>query len=36
LTESISRMLPDVTILILLNIVFFLAAYASFVRQEVK
>ena len=36
LTESIGRMLPDVTILILLNIVFFLAAYASFVRQEVK
>jgi ABC-type transport system involved in multi-copper enzyme maturation permease subunit len=36
LTESISRTLPDVTILILLNIVFFLAAYASFVRQEVK
>ena len=36
LTESINRMLPDVTILILLNIVFFLAAYASFVRQEVK
>ena len=36
LTESISRMLPDVTILILLNIVFFLTAYASFVRQEVK
>jgi len=36
LTESISRTLPDVTILILLNIVLFLAAYASFVRQEVK
>ena len=36
LTESIGRTLPDVTILILLNMVFFLAAYASFVRQEVK
>jgi len=36
LTESIGRTLPDVTILILLNIVLFLAAYASFVRQEVK
>jgi hypothetical protein len=36
LTESISRALPDVTILILLNTVFFMAAYASFVRQEVK
>ena len=36
LTESINRTLPDATILILLNIVFFLAAYASFVRQEVK
>jgi hypothetical protein len=36
LSESFQRTLPDVTILILLNIVFFLAAYASFVRQEVK
>ena len=36
LTESIGRILPDVTILILLNMIFFLAAYASFVRQEVK
>ena len=36
LTESIGRTLPDVAILILLNMVFFLAAYASFVRQEVK
>jgi hypothetical protein len=36
LTESIGRTLPDVTILILLNMVFFLVAYASFVRQEVK
>jgi len=36
LTESIGRTLPDMTILILLNMVFFLAAYASFVRQEVK
>jgi hypothetical protein len=36
LADSVQRTLPDVTILILLNIVFFLAAYASFVRQEVK
>jgi ABC-type transport system involved in multi-copper enzyme maturation permease subunit len=36
LTESIGRMLPDVTMLILLNMVFFLIAYALFVRQEVK
>jgi len=36
LTESIGRTLPDLTILILLNMVFFLVAYASFVRQEVK
>jgi hypothetical protein len=36
LTESIDRVLPDATILILLNIVFFLLTYASFVRQEVK
>jgi len=36
LSESVQRILPDVTILILLNMVFFLAAYASFVRQEVK
>jgi ABC-type transport system involved in multi-copper enzyme maturation permease subunit len=36
LAESVQRTLPDVTILILLNMVFFLAAYASFVRQEVK
>ena len=36
LTESIDRVLADATILILLNIVFFLFAYASFVRQEVK
>jgi ABC-type transport system involved in multi-copper enzyme maturation permease subunit len=36
LSESFQRTLPDVTILILLNIVLFLAAYASFVRQEVK
>ncbi len=36
LTESIQRALPDAIILILLNIVFFLFAYASFVRQEAK
>jgi ABC-type transport system involved in multi-copper enzyme maturation permease subunit len=36
LSESVQRTLPDVTILILLNMVFFLTAYASFVRQEVK
>jgi ABC-type transport system involved in multi-copper enzyme maturation permease subunit len=36
LTESIGSALPDLAILILLNIVFFLTAYASFVRQEVK
>jgi len=36
LADSVQRTLPDVTILILLNMVFFLAAYASFVRQEVK
>jgi len=36
LTESIERALPDAIILILLNMVFFLFAYASFVRQEVK
>ena len=36
LSESVQRILPDVTILILLNMVFFLTAYASFVRQEVK
>jgi len=34
--ESIGRALPDVFILVLLNIIFFMAAYASFMRQEVK
>jgi len=34
--ESIARALPDLFILILLNVIFFLAAYASFIRQEVK
>jgi len=35
-TESIARALPDLLILVLLNIIFFLAAYASFMRREVK
>jgi len=34
--ESIGRALLDVFILVLLNIIFFMAAYASFMRQEVK
>lgn len=34
--ESIGRALPDLFILALLNIIFFMAAYASFMRQEVK
>ena len=36
LTDGIGRALPDLIILVLLNIVFFLAAYASFMRREVK
>jgi ABC-type transport system involved in multi-copper enzyme maturation permease subunit len=36
LSESIGRALPDMLILALLNIVPFLAAYASFMRQEVR
>lgn len=36
ITESIDRALPDLLILSLLNVVLFLAAYASFIRQEVK
>ena len=36
LSESIGSALPDVLILALLNIVLFLTAYASFMRQEVK
>jgi ABC-type transport system involved in multi-copper enzyme maturation permease subunit len=34
--ESVRRAAPDLLIIFLLNIVFFLALYASFVRQEVK
>ncbi|MFC1712390.1 ABC transporter permease subunit [Candidatus Poribacteria bacterium] len=34
--ESIRRAIPDLLILFFLNIVFFLALYASFMRQEVK
>jgi len=36
LSESVSRVLPDIFIIVLLNIIFFMAAYASFMRQEVK
>ena len=36
LSDSVGKALPDMLILALLNIVFFLAAYASFMRQEVK
>jgi hypothetical protein len=36
LTRSIERALPDLLIIVLLNIIFFMAAYASFMRQEVK
>jgi ABC-type transport system involved in multi-copper enzyme maturation permease subunit len=36
LSESIRRALPDLLILALLNIVLLMAAYASFMRQEVK
>ncbi len=36
ITESIHRALPDLLILVLLNTMLFLAAYASFIRQEVK
>jgi ABC-type transport system involved in multi-copper enzyme maturation permease subunit len=36
MSESIGKALPDILILALLNIVFFLVAYASFMRQEVK
>ncbi len=36
LSESMGKALPDLLILALLNIVLFLAAYASFMRQEVK
>lgn len=36
LAESIRRALPDILILAFLNVVFFLTACASFMRQEVK
>ena len=36
LSESIGRALPDMLILAFLNIVLIMAAYASFMRQEVK
>ncbi len=36
LAESVRRAAPDLLIIFLLNIVFFLALYASFMRQEVK
>jgi ABC-type transport system involved in multi-copper enzyme maturation permease subunit len=35
-TESINRTLPDALILILLNVIFFMMAYVSFMRREVK
>jgi ABC-type transport system involved in multi-copper enzyme maturation permease subunit len=35
-SESIGRTLPDLLILALLSVVFFLAAYVSFTRREVK
>ncbi len=36
LADGIGRALPDLVIIVLLNLVFFLAAYASFMRREVK
>jgi hypothetical protein len=35
-SESIKRAFSDLLILFMLNIIFFLAAYASFMRQDVK
>jgi len=36
LADGVGRALPDLVIIVLLNLVFFLAAYASFIRREVK
>jgi ABC-type transport system involved in multi-copper enzyme maturation permease subunit len=35
-SESIKRAFPDLLILFLENIIFFLAAYVSFMRQDVR
>ena len=36
LSQSMGRALPDLLILALMNVMLFLAAYASFIRQEAK